>query len=157
MSHPNRRPSTLSCFLFFFRRHSSVHLACCPVFVVSFPLEISPPAISTRQRAFHMPSCFLFLFCRRGAFCTPPCFHSFIPPGGPSPGRSMRQHPFYMLPHYYFFSLMWWNLPLFYFISPLLLGDSFFSAAVSSAGDGVWSIYPLFLHLPPIYWGDFFL
>ena len=109
---------------------------------------------STRRRVGSMPSRFLhFSSTGRCAPCTPPRFHSFTLLGD----QQGSVHPTRCLV-IFLFSLMWRNLPPFRLVSPPpLLGDSYFSVAVSSTGGGACSTHPLSLCLPPIYWGDFFL
>jgi hypothetical protein len=77
----------------FFRRQGSVHLACCPVFVSSFPPAGSPSPDVDEAACFPHAVSFSLLFSSTGrcAYCTPPCFHSFFLPGGPPPGRSTRR------------------------------------------------------------------
>ena len=74
--------------------------------------------------------------------CTLSCFHSFILPGGPPPGRSTRQHASHMLPCSLFFFHWWgWYLPPFWFVSPPVGGILFFRGCIVN-WSSVWPTHP---------------
>jgi hypothetical protein len=129
-----RRASHTPSRFLFFRRQGSVHLACCPVFVSSFPPAGFPSRASPdvdEVACFPHAVSFSLFFSSMGrcAHCTPPCFHSFILPGGPPPGKSTRpgrsmrqQHASHTLPRY--LSFFHSGSPPFF--PPPCWGDSFF-------------------------------
>ena len=87
---------------FFFHQQGSVHLACCPVFVSSFPPAGSPSPNVDEVACFPHVVSFSLFFLSTGqcAPCMPPCFLSFFLLRGPPPGRSTRQHASHTLPLY---------------------------------------------------------
>jgi hypothetical protein len=95
-------------FPFFF-----VDRAVCTLHAALFSFVLSPrrfPSCGIDEAAC-LPHAVLFslFFSSTGrcAPCTPPCFYSFILPGGPPPRRSTRQRASHTLPRYLsFFSLM---------------------------------------------------
>ena len=143
---------------FFFRRQGSVHLACCPVFVSSFPPQVPPPLMLTRRRVSHTPSHFLS-FLVDGAVCTlhAALFSFFLSAQRPS---SWEIYEAVCIPHAaslsFFFSLMGVEpTPILVRFPPQKGGFFFFSVAVSSTGV-VYDPPTLLPSFPPIYWGFFF-